>query len=80
MPRPRGEIDTSIYTGRFAARLKMLREKTKLTLEDAADSLDVSISTIYKYEDGSRTPLVADFPKIAELYKVRKTKDLLPDD
>jgi transcriptional regulator with XRE-family HTH domain len=58
----------------------MLREKAKLTIEEAADSLEVSISTIYKYEDGSRTPLVADFPRIAELYRVKRFKDLLPDD
>jgi len=80
MPRPRGEIDTSSYTGRFAERLKFLREKAKLTMEEVAESLGVSISIIYKYEDGSRTPLVADFPRLAELYKVKRFKDLLPDD
>jgi len=45
--RPRKEISLETYEGRFAARLKELREKAKLTPEQAAEALGVTQSMIY---------------------------------
>ena len=80
MPRPRGEVDTKSYLGRFAVRLKTLREKANLTMEEAAESLGVTLNTVYKWEDASRVPPLQKFQEIAELYKLKKIKDLMPDE
>ena len=80
MPRTRKEVDTSTFEGRFAVRLKTLREKAKLTPEQAAEAIGVSLKMIYNYEDGAFQPRVSSFPKIAEIYKVKRIKDLLPNE
>ena len=80
MPRPRGEVDTGSYIGRFAIRLKTLREKAKLPIEEVADSLGVALNTVYKWEDGSRVLPPQKFQEVARLYKLKKTKDILPDE
>ena len=76
--RPRKTIDTSTYEGRVAERLKALRLKAKLTVEQAADKLEIAPTTIYGWEAGYRQPHVSEFPKIAAVYKVKKAKDILP--
>ena len=78
--RPRKEIDLSSYEGRFAARLKSLREKAKMTVEEAAERMSIAPTTIYGWETGYRQPRVAEFPKISEIYKVKKAKDILPNE
>ena len=80
MARPRGEVDTSSYIGRFAVRLKTLREKAKLTVEDAAYSLGVTLKTVYTWEDGSRVLPPQKFQEVARLYRLKKIKDILPDE
>jgi transcriptional regulator with XRE-family HTH domain len=80
MPRSRGEIDTSTYTGRFAERLRMLREKKGLSVEEVAESLGVTQQTVYTWEDGSRVLPPQKFQEVALLYKLKKVKDLLPDE
>ena len=76
--RPRKEIDTSTYEGRFAARLKMLREKARLTPEQAAERIGVSVHSIYQWESGKRQPKISDLPKLAEILSTKKIKDILP--
>ncbi len=76
--RPRKEIDTSTYVGRFAARLKMLREKAGLSPEDAAEQLKVPKKSIYNWEAGISIAPLRMFPLIAEVYGV-KTRTLLPE-
>ena len=78
--RPRKEIDTSTYEGRVAERLKALRLKAKLTVEQSADALKMVPTAIYGWEAAYSQPKVADFPKIAAVYKVKKAKDLLPNE
>ena len=80
MARPRKEIDTSTYEGRFGTRLRKLREKAGLTPEQAAEAIGVSLKMIYNYEDGAFQPRVSSFPKIAEIYKVKRIRDLLPNE
>jgi len=59
-PRQRKEVDTSTYEGRFALRLKMLREKTGMTVDQLADASGISRTTLYNWESGLRTPLIDD--------------------
>jgi transcriptional regulator with XRE-family HTH domain len=79
-PRKRKEVDTSTYAGRFAVRLKTLREKTKMTAQEAAGRIGVSLVTFYDWEGGRKIPNLARFPRISEIYKLRKVKDLLPNE
>ena len=78
--RPRKEIDLTTYEGRFAARLKELREKAKLSPEQAAEEIGVSFVTLYDWEAGRKIPALQKFPKISAVYKLKKTKDLLPNE
>ena len=78
--RPRKEIDTETYAGRFAARLTELREKKKLTAEEMAVLLEVSDQAIYYWESGRRQPHILDLPKIAKVLGVKKAKDILPNE
>ncbi len=70
--------DTSTYSGRFAVRLRMLREKAGLTPEQVAEALDVSPNAVYRWESDLNFPRISLFPKLAELYGISKTRDLLP--
>jgi transcriptional regulator with XRE-family HTH domain len=79
-PRQRKEVDTNTFEGRFGIRLKTLREKAGLTVEETAEALGVSLKMIYDYENGTYQPRVSSFPKIAKLYKVKRIKDLLPNE
>ena len=64
--RPRKTIDTSTYTGRFAARLKELREKKKLTVEELAEKSGIPRKTLYNWESGISSAVNEDLPKLAE--------------
>ena len=78
--RPKKPVDTETYEGRVAERLKMLRLKAKLSVEQAAIELSISPTAIYGWESAYSQPKVADFPKIAAIYKVKKAKDILPNE
>jgi len=80
MPRPRKKIDLDTYEGRFAWRLMALREKAGLTVEEAAEQIGVSFVTLYDWEGGRLRPDIRRLPKISEVYKVKKAKDLLPNE
>ncbi len=76
--RPRKEIDTSTYEGRFAARLKMLREKAGLSVDELAEKSGIPVQTLYTWENGSRSPIPETLPNLAEALGV-KTRTLLPE-
>ena len=77
-PRPRKQLDTKTYEGRFAERLKMLRIKAKLTPEQIAEAIGVSATTVYRWESGLRQPQISDLPAIADALGV-KARILLPE-
>ena len=77
-PRPRKDVDQNTYAGRFAVRLKMLREKAGWTVEELAEQLGVSDQTVYYWETGRRQPKISDLPKIAQVLGVKRVKDILP--
>lgn len=68
--RPPKHIDTSTYSGRFAERLRTLREKAKLTTDQTAEAISkagftVATRTYYGWEGGTRQPPLDAFPAIA---------------
>ncbi|MGL6195578.1 MAG: helix-turn-helix transcriptional regulator [Thermoguttaceae bacterium] len=65
------------YSGRFAIRLRSLREKAGLTVEEVAEKLGVSNRTIYAWEKATNAPHISMFPAIAELYKLKKIREIL---
>ena len=77
--KPRKEVDTSTYEGRFAVRLKVLREKAGLTVEEFAEKLSVKPITVYGWEQGRSAPHVGSFPAIAEVFKIKRPRDILPE-
>lgn len=55
--RARSEPDLSTYSGRVAARVRALREKRRMAVDDLADDIGVAVQTMYGYENGkSRIP------------------------
>jgi transcriptional regulator with XRE-family HTH domain len=77
MARPRNPVDTSTYSGRFAARMRALREKTGLTMEELADKTGVSVATLYSWENASRSPVNDDLLNVAKVLNVN-VRNLLP--
>ena len=79
-PRPRKKIDLDTYEGRFAWRLNALRERAKLSIEEMAEILGVTSQCIYDWEASRRSPKIFDLPKIAKALKMKKAKDVLPNE
>lgn len=74
------ELDLSIYQGRFAARLRELREKAGLSQVELAERLNVPRSNIARWETAANIPALKLFPALANALKLKKTKDLLPNE
>lgn len=75
--------DESTYSGRFAARLRMLREKTGMTGEEFAQAMvdegyQMSRQAFYHWERGRTSPPIDAFPVIAKLLKLKSPRTLLP--
>jgi transcriptional regulator with XRE-family HTH domain len=64
-PRQRKEVDTSTYTGRFAVRLKTLREKAGLSVAELAKKSGITERTLFRWETTSSTPINEDLPQLA---------------
>lgn len=79
MGRARKEIDTKTYCGRLALRLKVLREKSKLTQEDVAEKIGSTKKTVYNWESGISTPPYEMLPKLAEAFGV-KVRTVIPEE
>jgi len=76
--RHRNKIDTSTYNGRFAARLRMLREKAGLTVADLAEATGIPRATLYSWESTGRMPPISDnLLLIAEALNVT-VRNLMP--
>lgn len=54
----------------FGERLRLLREESKLTRDDLAKNLNISYSTISKYETNIRFPDRETLIKMADLFEV----------
>ena len=76
----RKEPDKTTYSGRFAIRLRRLREDAGLTPEQAAEQIGISATAIYHWESGLKIPSVPKFPIISMVYNVKKARNLLPNE
>lgn len=79
MTPARKEPDQTTYSGRFAVRLRSLREKAKLSPEQVSEALSVSLAAIYHWESGRSRPDVEYYPILAKLYKISSPRTLLPE-
>lgn len=78
MGRSRKEIDTSTYTGRFAVRLRELRVKKKMSVEELAEKSGIPVRSIYNWESATSQPLLGQLPLLAESLSV-KVRTLIPE-
>jgi transcriptional regulator with XRE-family HTH domain len=85
-PAPKSP-DLSTYSGRFAARLRALREKSGLSVEQVVARIEVAnksdrsspkVQSYYGWEQGKSTPHMDLFPAIAKVFKVA-VYDILPE-
>lgn len=70
MGRPPKPVDETTYAGRFAARLRTLREKAGMTGEEMANAITkagfaCSVRTYYDWESGRTQPMLNAIPSIA---------------
>jgi len=78
MARPRKAVDTSTYTGRFAVRLKTLRERAGFTVEELAEVTGIPKPTLYHWEIAHTTPSFEQLPILAKALQIR-VRTLLPE-
>jgi transcriptional regulator with XRE-family HTH domain len=77
VPRQRKEVDTSTYSGRFAVRLRALRDKTGMSADAFAEKHGFARTTFYSWESGIRTPSFDELPKIAQAFGI-SVRTLIP--
>ncbi len=80
--RPAKPVDESNYSGRFAARLRKLRETAGLTGEEMADAItkagyECQTRNYYRMESG-REPSLNVIPAIAKVLGI-KPRTIFPD-
>lgn len=78
-PAKRGP-DLSTYSGRFAARLRELREKAKLSQTELAAKLGVTQLAVSKWETARTRPSIEMLPALAAALNLKKAKDVLPNE
>ena len=71
MARPRKAVDTSTYEGRFAVRLRTLREKAKLSVEELSEATGIPLQTLYAWESAFRCPVNEHILLVAEALKIK---------
>ena len=79
MTREPREPNPTTYAGRFAVRLRKLRQKAGLTQGELAKRLGSYQRTISGWETGQGAPSYTKLPQIAEALGV-KPRDLLPEE
>lgn len=82
MGRPPKPVDQTTYAGRFAARLRVLREKQGWTGDEMAQAIsragfDVTERTYFNWESGRTQPELNAIPCIADAFKI-SPRTLLP--
>ena len=79
--------DQSTYSGRFAARLRMLREKAGLSVDEVVERIakyntsgrnSPKLQAIYGWEQSKASPHLDLLPAIAKSLKV-KVRELMPE-
>ena len=75
----RKEPDVSTYSGRFAVRLRALREKVGKTVPEVADVMEVTIGTVYHWETGHTFPKPDQLPVLAKMLELKSVRTLFPE-
>lgn len=78
-PRQRKEVDASTYSGRFAIRLRELRDMENLSIEEVSKKSGIPVKTIYNWEQATRMPHFDMLPKIANSINV-SVRLLMPEE
>lgn len=71
------EPNMETFAGRFAARLRELRERAGLSRADVANAVGVAPSAISNWENAISFPSVEKFPQIAAALKT-SVRNVLP--
>ncbi|MDR1958339.1 MAG: helix-turn-helix domain-containing protein [Planctomycetaceae bacterium] len=71
-------IDTSTYSGRFAVRLKELRESASLTRKELAERCDLPEKMVIELETAKREPNTTVLKRLAESLEV-SVRDMIPE-
>jgi transcriptional regulator with XRE-family HTH domain len=67
---PKTTIDTNTYAGKFAIRLKGLRESEGISVSEIAKKLNLEVAEYLEFERGNKTPILEHTLKIAEILDV----------
>jgi len=78
MSPARKQPDTDTYSGRFAVRLRSLREKAGLSVQEISDITGIHPKSLYDWESGKPTFRLDVLPDLAEALGV-KPRTLLPE-
>jgi transcriptional regulator with XRE-family HTH domain len=73
------EPDTSTYAGRFAVRLRGIRQSMPITYYELSQRLDIPVSDYLAWETGQETPPIEMITKIAKILDI-SVSALLPDE
>lgn len=71
--------DESEYRGRCAARLRMLRERAGLTVEEVAEKAGITAARLYSWESGRAEPPLNLLPQLAAIYGIKQVGRVLAD-
>jgi transcriptional regulator with XRE-family HTH domain len=74
MGRKRKEVDTSTYEGRFAVRLKTLREKTGLSVLELSEQTGIPFQTLFSWESADRCPVNEQILLVAEALNIKVSR------
>lgn len=77
-PRKRKQVDESTYVGRFATRLRKLREEKKMSVEGLAEKSGIPRTTLYNWESAIRAPSIEMFPELCDALEVSIRKLMPP--
>jgi transcriptional regulator with XRE-family HTH domain len=83
MGRPQKPVDDSNYLGRFAVRLRKLREKSGMTVEEytakvCENGYPIVPRTVYHWERARTTPPLEAIPAMAAALSI-KIRTLFPE-
>lgn len=77
MTPARKQPDKDTYSGRFAIRLRELREKAGLTVEEVVEQMEIPRRTYYNWESSISVPPLEVFPELAAVLGT-EPRSLLP--
>ena len=76
--RPRKEVTPDTYSARFALRLKELREKAGLTVDQLAEKSGIPRRTLFNWESATCEPTIGHLPQLAAALRI-KVRSILPE-